>query len=183
MSKDELMNNLGSIAKSGTKEFLDKFKSESSTQIGQFGVGFYSSFLVADKVVVTSKANNDTQHVWVSTTEDQSSFAVSEDPRGNTLGRGTLITLHLKEDADEYLNPDFLKSLVTKYSEFINFPIYVWSNKTITKEIPVEVEEEIEIDDEDPVPKERKYSASFCFLNPFSHLWNNWRSCVGLGKD
>lgn len=95
MTKEELVKNLGTIAKSGTSEFLNKMtemqEEEQSTSelIGQFGVGFYSAFLVADKVIVTSKHNNDTQHIWES---DSNQFSVIEDPRGDTLGRGTTIT-------------------------------------------------------------------------------------------
>lgn len=95
MTKEELVKNLGTIAKSGTSEFLNKMtdvqaeEQSTSELIGQFGVGFYSAFLIADKVIVTSKHNNDTQHIWES---DSSQFSVIEDPRGNTLGRGSTIT-------------------------------------------------------------------------------------------
>lgn len=75
--------------------------SQPTLPLSQFGVGFYSSFLVADRVTVTSKSNSDSQHIWESTMDDSASFAVVKDPRGDTLGRGTLITLHLKEDAYE----------------------------------------------------------------------------------
>uniref|UniRef100_A0A8C0UL83 Endoplasmin n=1 Tax=Cyanistes caeruleus TaxID=156563 RepID=A0A8C0UL83_CYACU len=132
MTKEELVKNLGTIAKSGTSEFLNKMTemqddSQSTSElIGQFGVGFYSAFLVADRVIVTSKHNNDTQHIWES---DSNEFSVIDDPRGNTLGRGTTITLVLKEEASDYLELDTVKNLVKKYSQFINFPIYVWSSK------------------------------------------------------
>lgn len=95
MTREELVKNLGTIAKSGTSEFLNKMTEaqedgqSTSELIGQFGVGFYSAFLVADKVIVTSKHNNDTQHIWES---DSNEFSVIADPRGNTLGRGTTIT-------------------------------------------------------------------------------------------
>nr|2O1W_A Chain A, Endoplasmin [Canis lupus familiaris]2O1W_B Chain B, Endoplasmin [Canis lupus familiaris]2O1W_C Chain C, Endoplasmin [Canis lupus familiaris]2O1W_D Chain D, Endoplasmin [Canis lupus familiaris]2O1W_E Chain E, Endoplasmin [Canis lupus familiaris] len=133
MTREELVKNLGTIAKSGTSEFLNKMTEaqedgqSTSELIGQFGVGFYSAFLVADKVIVTSKHNNDTQHIWES---DSNEFSVIADPRGNTLGRGTTITLVLKEEASDYLELDTIKNLVKKYSQFINFPIYVWSSKT-----------------------------------------------------
>merc|ERR1712048_875810 len=111
--------------------------------IGQFGVGFYSAFLVADKVSVTSKCNDDpVQHVWESSAD--ASFTVVDDPRGNTLGRGTRVTLHLKEDAHDYLSEDKLKESVKKYSQFIQFPIYV----KVKKEVEAEAEEDDD-DDED----------------------------------
>lgn len=141
MTKEELVKNLGTIAKSGTSEFLNKMtemqEEDQSTSelIGQFGVGFYSAFLVADKVIVTSKHNNGTQHIWES---DSNQFSVIEDPRGDTLGRGTTITLVLKEEASDYLELETIKNLVKKYSQFINFPIYVWASKTETVEEPIE---------------------------------------------
>ncbi|XP_027006967.1 endoplasmin isoform X2 [Tachysurus fulvidraco] len=144
MTKEELIKNLGTIAKSGTSEFLNKMtemQTEGQTTsdlIGQFGVGFYSAFLVADKVIVTSKHNNGTQHIWES---DSNEFSIIEDPRGDTLGRGTTITLVLKEEASDYLELETIKNLVRKYSQFINFPIYVWSSKTETVEEPIEEEE------------------------------------------
>lgn len=139
MTKEDLQNNLGRIAKSGTKEWIDRLnKSDNLSQIGQFGVGFYSSFLVADKVTVTSKHNNDVQYIWESSSETQTSYSLVEDPRGNTLGRGTMVTLHLKEEAEEFLQEDTLKKLISRYSEFINFPIYLYTKKTTTKEVPVE---------------------------------------------
>uniref|UniRef100_A0A8C5SR34 Endoplasmin n=1 Tax=Laticauda laticaudata TaxID=8630 RepID=A0A8C5SR34_LATLA len=161
MTKDELIKNLGTIAKSGTSEFLNKItemqeeNQSTSELIGQFGVGFYSAFLVADKVIVTSKHNNDSQHIWES---DSNEFSVIEDPRGDTLGRGTTITLVLKEEASDYLELDTVKNLVTKYSQFINFPIYVWSSKTETVEEPLEDEDvkDKETDDEAAVEEEEE---------------------------
>ncbi|XP_029909570.1 endoplasmin [Myripristis murdjan] len=147
MTKEDLVKNLGTIAKSGTSEFLNKMTEmqtegqSTSELIGQFGVGFYSAFLVADKVIVTSKHNNGTQHIWES---DSSEFSVIEDPRGNTLGRGTTITLVLKEEASDYLELETIKNLVKKYSQFINFPIYVWASKTETVEEPIEDDAEAE---------------------------------------
>ena len=131
MTKDELINNLGRIAKSGTADFIEKLsKSDSMTsQIGQFGVGFYSTFLAAHTVTVTTKSySEDKQYVWESKDSDQGSFTISEDPRGNTLGgRGTMISMHLKADAEEYLDDAKLREMIRKYSEFINFPIYLWT--------------------------------------------------------
>merc|ERR1712125_281346 len=113
--------------------------------IGQFGVGFYSAFLMAAKVSDTSKCNDDpVQHVWESSAD--ASFTVVEDPRGNTLGRGTRVTLHLKEDAHDFLSEDKLKESAKKYSQFIQFPIYV----KVKKEVDVEAEE----DDDDEEKKD-----------------------------
>merc|ERR1712100_916059 len=114
--------------------------------IGQFGVGFYSAYLVADKIQVVSKHNDDDQHIWESTAD--ATFSVAEDPRGNTLGRGTEIKLFLKEDATEYTNQQTVEDLVKRYSEFITFPIYVYKSTTETYEVPVEDEDE-EADDDD----------------------------------
>merc|ERR1711976_340212 len=116
MSKADLINNMGTVAKSGTTNFLEAMSEGGDANlIGQFGVGFYSAFLVADKVTVTSKNNDDEgQHVWESAAD--ASFSVVEDPRGNTLGRGSRVTLHLKEDALDYLNEDKLKEVTAKYS-------------------------------------------------------------------
>ncbi|XP_074593939.1 heat shock protein 90 Gp93 [Brevipalpus obovatus] len=147
MSKKELINNLGVIAKSGTSEFLEKVgKSDDMTVnqlndlIGQFGVGFYSSFLVADRVIVTSKSNDDDkQYIWES---DSASFAINEDPRGPTLKRGSQVTLYLKEEAKDFLEIKRLEELIQKYSQFINYPIYLWSSRTEEIEEPVEDEPE-----------------------------------------
>jgi len=143
MTKADLVNNLGTIAKSGTSDFMAKLSdaksaSETNDLIGQFGVGFYSAFLVADRVIVTSKNNDDEQHIWES---DADSFSVIKDPRGNTLGRGTTITLQLKEEAQDYLEEGTLQQLVKKYSQFINFNIYLWGSKEIDVEEPIEEEE------------------------------------------
>lgn len=195
MTKEELVKNLGTIAKSGTSEFLNKMtemqEEEQSTSelIGQFGVGFYSAFLVADKVIVTSKHNNDTQHIWES---DSNQFSVIEDPRGDTLGRGTTITLVLKEEASDYLELETIKNLVKKYSQFINFPIYVWASKTETVEEPIdedaeaaeepekeasedeaEVEEEEEDKDKDK-PKTKKVEKTVWdweLMNDIKPIW------------
>jgi heat shock protein beta len=139
MTRDELVANLGSVAKSGTSEFLQKVSSGETQLIGQFGVGFYSAFLVADRVTVTTKNNDDDQYIWTSTYDDSASYAIAKDPRGNTLGRGTVITLHIKEDAAEFLESNRLKNLINKYNEFIQFPVYIWDS--YEKEVPVEPEE------------------------------------------
>jgi len=151
MTKADLINNLGTVAKSGTTNFLEAIQDGADANlIGQFGVGFYAAFLVADKVTVTSKCNEDPkQHVWESSAD--ASFTVTEDPRGNTLGRGTRVTLHLKEDAHEFLSEDKLKELTKKYSQFMQFPIYVKTKK--------EVEADVEEDDDDDDEEEDKDDA------------------------
>mmetsp|Transcript_62705 Transcript_62705/g.168142 ORF Transcript_62705/g.168142 Transcript_62705/m.168142 type:complete len:798 (+) Transcript_62705:57-2450(+) len=145
MTKADLINNLGTVAKSGTTNFLEAIQDGADANlIGQFGVGFYAAFLVADKVTVTSKCNDDPkQHVWESSAD--ASFTVTEDPRGNTLGRGTRVTLHLKEDAHEFLSEDKLKELTKKYSQFMQFPIYVKTKK----EIEADAEEDDDDDDDE----------------------------------
>merc|ERR1719361_1553160 len=145
MSKADLINNLGTVAKSGTTNFLEAMAEGADTNlIGQFGVGFYSTFLVADKVTVASKCNEDAiQHVWESSAD--ASFTVVDDPRGNTLGRGTRVTLHLKEDAHDYLSEDKLKDATKKYSQFIQYPIYV----KVKKEVEAEAEEDDDDDDKE----------------------------------
>ena len=151
MTRKDLIQNLGTIAKTGTTSFIEAIsKGNSLNLIGQFGVGFYSSYLVSNKVVVTSKHNEDEdQNVWVSTAG--SFFTVASDPRGNTLGRGTRITLYLKEDAHEFSEQEIIKKNIKKYSEFINFPIYLKVNKTYTRE-----EEIPEVEEEKPVEEEKK---------------------------
>ncbi|ROT63374.1 heat shock protein 90, partial [Penaeus vannamei] len=132
---------------------------ETSDLIGQFGVGFYSAFLVADRVVVTSKNNADEQHVWES---DSAEFSVVEDPRGDTLKRGTTVSLHLKEEAYDFLEVDTVKSLVRKYSQFINFPIYLWESKT----------EEVEEDEEGKVEEEKEEKPKTKTVSKTTWDWN-----------
>lgn len=161
MTKQDLEVNLGTIAKSGTTEFFEKFEEvtaaagegAASDLIGQFGVGFYSSFLVADTVIVTSKHNEDKQYIWES---DAAQFSIVEDPRGDTLLRGTTVSLVMKEEAMEFLEPQKLRGLVEKYSQFINFPIYIWESKTETVEEPIDDEEETATESEEGEDKEQK---------------------------
>merc|ERR1712215_548672 len=158
MTKADLINNLGTIAKSGTADFLNKLQEASSTDqfndlIGQFGVGFYSAFLVADKVIVTSKHNDDKQYIWES---DANSYSVVEDPRGDTLKRGTQISLYLKEESYDFLEQDTVRDLIKKYSQFINFNIYLWGSSTKTVEEPIDEDEEEETADEEADKKDEQ---------------------------
>ena len=128
-----------------------------SDLIGQFGVGFYSAFLVADKVIVTTKHNDDKQYIWES---DANSYSVVEDPRGDTLKRGTTVTLVLKEEAYDYLEQDTVKDLIKKYSQFINFDIYMWTSKTETVEEPDEDEDEAAEKTEEDKPEDEPTKVS-----------------------
>ena len=140
MTKAELKENLGTIAKSGTSAFLEQMqKGGDMNLIGQFGVGFYSVYLVADFVEVRSKHNSeDKQWIWESKADG--AFAISED-EGEPLGRGVEVNIYLKEEAQEYLEEDKLKELVEKYSEFINFPIYLWNSEEVEEDVPLSDEE------------------------------------------
>jgi len=152
MTSQELTENLGTVARSGTAKFLEAFAAgkdggDSLNLIGQFGVGFYSAFLVADEVLVVSKSNDDDQHIWRSTADGQ--FSVSKDPRGNTLGRGTAIILKMKEDADEFLNNREIERLVSRFSEFTQYPLLLWDSKVETEEVAVDADEEADDEEED----------------------------------
>lgn len=154
MTHDELVGNLGTVARSGTTKFLQALKAEGSdgkssgdiSQIGQFGVGFYSAFLVADRIQVASKhVDSRSQFVWTSS-NGSSQFNVYEDPRGNSLSRGTEITLFLKEDCLEYADENKLSKLAKHYSEFVTHPISLRTRTTM----------EVEVDDEDDISKEEE---------------------------
>ena len=137
MTKEELINNLGKIAQSGTKAFVDALGQGTAdvNLIGQFGVGFYSAYLVADRVEVVTKSMQDNAKTYRWSSSADSSYTIEEEDAEPMEGSGTRLILHLKEDSSDYVEASKIEELLERYSEFIEFPISVWKETTEYKQV------------------------------------------------
>jgi len=148
MTSNDLIQNLGTIARSGTKAFMEAVQSGEGdfSMIGQFGVGFYSAYLVADKVTVVSKHNDDGCHIWESVAGG--TFSIKENSEGEyeNIARGTRIILQVKDDMKDYLQEKRIRDLVKTHSEYIHYPIELLVEKSVDKEVT----------DDEPLPEPEK---------------------------
>eukprot|EP00250_Pteridium_aquilinum_P002539 c12760_g1_i1 orf=2-1219(-) len=169
MTKEDLISSLGTIAQSGTANFLKALKENKDTLggdtslIGRFGVGFYSAFLVAEKVVVTSRhPKSDKQYVWEAEANSNAFIIREETDPDYLFERGTAVILHLKEDAMDYIDPSKIQDLVKTYSQFISFPIYVGREKPAATKAPTEDGAEVEM---------VKKTYSYDLVNEIKPIW------------
>ncbi|KAL7102530.1 hypothetical protein ACP275_08G125600 [Erythranthe tilingii] len=162
MTHHEIVDCLGTIAQSGTAKFLKALKDSKdagtdSNLIGQFGVGFYSAFLVCERVEVSTKSpKSDKQYVWEGEANSSSYTIREETDPAKLIPRGTRLTLHLKRDDKGFAHPEKIQKLVTNYSQFVSFPIYTWQEKGYTKEVDVDEDPAEAIKDEQDGKTEKK---------------------------
>ncbi len=169
MSKEEMAENLGTIARSGTKSFIDKIEAEKGSDdkaadhglIGQFGVGFYAAFMVADKVdVISHKAGEDDVWHWSSDGMSGYDLEKASDELAKTTPRGTTIILHIKDDAKKFLETDEIEHIVKSYSDHVSFPIELLTPKAPEKDEDGKEVEEASVVGEEPEQESRQLNTS-----------------------